>query len=650
MAHLARLKQMCGIFGLMARNGFAINDYSELGERLFFHMRHRGPDDRGFVVFSGEGRLAEGNSAKDSALLLGQTRLSIIDLSPAGHQPMFSADGRYCLVYNGEVYNYLELRAELEALGVQFKSHTDTEVLLYALIHWGKACLTRLVGMFAFAFYDTQEKTLFCARDFFGIKPFYYHTGEDSFCFASELPSLFEFPNIPKKIAPQQAYNFLCFGKYDMGGTTFVKDVFQLPPAHHLTISFDNPVPQIERYWKIDLSKRSDLSFGAAAARLREMFLESVRLHLRSDVPLGVALSGGIDSSAVTCAVRHVQPDTELHTFSFIAKGSPMSEEHWASLVAQETHAIRHIVEVDPGELVNDLDDMIRHLGEPFGSTSIYAQYRVFKLARDSGIKVTLDGQGADELLAGYDGYPGQRVSTMLLSGRFISAIKFLSASLKWPGRTMGKVVKQIGRELVPAPLVPLALKLAGSNPAPPWLDVTELKRQQVEFTLQDERRSLYSHRDRVRQTLAYQLTWEGLPQLLRHGDRNAMAFSIESRVPFLTREIAEFCLSLPEEYLVDMTGRTKSVFREAMRDIVPDEILDRRDKIGFQTPEADWLNALSPWVEETLGEAKDIPYINLAEARKEWEEIKAGRKAYNLRVWRWLNYVRWVELFELEA
>ncbi|MDR2488881.1 MAG: asparagine synthase C-terminal domain-containing protein [Desulfovibrio sp.] len=190
-----------------------------------------------------------------------------------------------------------------------------------------------------------------------------------------------------------------------------------------------------------------------------------------------------------------------------------------------------------------------------------------------------------------------------------------------------------------------------GRDPSPPWLDMEALGERDVTCAMQDERARLYPGcKDRVRQTLAYNLTWEGLQMLLRHGDRNSMAFSVESRVPFLTREMAEFCLSLPEEYLIDMNWRTKSVFREAMRGLVPDEILDRRDKIGFATPERDWLEVLSPWVEEVLASARDIPYLKPDTARTEWLAIRKGEKIFDWRVWRWINYVRWASLFRVEV
>ena len=647
---------MCGIFGWIPSSRTETSQAVRAAGRLGAALAHRGPDDRGWAVFGSDGRLlgteadSSGLDATAFALLLGHTRLSIIDRSPAGHQPMRSADGRYTLVYNGEIYNYRELRMELERLGVGFQSQTDSEVLLHALIQWGTECLTRLTGMFAFVFFDAEERTLLLGRDFFGIKPLYYHHGSGGFFFASEIPGLLAFPTVSAEPAAQQVYNYLCFGIYDKGGETFFKHIRQVPPGHALHFSFrQDAEPILSPYWKPDLTTRSRLSFEEAAAHLRELFLDSVRLHLRSDVPVGVALSGGIDSSAVACAVRCLQPEAELHAFSFIAKNSPESEEQWATLVAQHTNATRHIVEVEPHELARDMDDLIRAQGEPFASTSIYAQYRVFRLAGEQGIPVTLDGQGADELLAGYWGYPGERMATLLRKGDMAGAARFFRAKKSWPGCSAKNVLFRTVREFTPDWLMPLALSIIGRSPQPDWLDIQALRREGVSFRLPDERELLYpGERDKVRQTLATQIVREGLQQLLRHGDRNAMAHSIESRVPFLTREIAEFCLSLPEEYLIDMNGRTKSVFREAMRGIVPDAVLDRRDKIGFATPERKWLDVLTPWVEETLSAAGDIPYIAPGAVHKEWKDIKAKANPFDSRVWRWLNYIRWIQIWKI--
>lgn len=643
---------MCGIFGWIPTPTRPCGEHSAVARALLRALCHRGPDDAGCLVFPADDPFHPQDALTfsgeaPSALLLGQTRLAIIDLSPAGHQPMRSADGRYTLVYNGEIYNYRELRQELEQAGCVFRTATDTEVLLQALVVWGADALPRLTGMFALALLDAERRTLFCARDGFGIKPLFWHAGETGFCFASEIPALLHMPGVPRRADPGAVYQYLCYGQYDMGGATMLADIHALPPAHYAEISLDDPAGvSPRRWWKPNIADACSLSFEAAAERLRDLFLTSVRLHLRSDVPLGVALSGGIDSSAVTCAVRFLEPDADLHAFSFVAAGSDVSEEHWATLAAEKTRAIRHVVTVEPAELGADLDALLHAQGEPFGSTSIYAQYRVFRLARECGITVTLDGQGADELLAGYQGYPGQRMASLLCSGQFLAAWRFLRASSRWPGRGTGYILQRTLGEFVPTALLQSALRLAGRNPLPPWLDTARLMEQGVSPLPEDKRRELFPSPHKVKQKLAAQLVWNGLPQLLRHGDRNAMAHSIESRVPFLTRELAEFCLSLPERYLIDDTGCSKSVFRRAMRGIVPDAILDRRDKIGFATPERHWLESLGGWVDATLSQAENVPYLRMDVARREWQDIRNGKSAFNWRVWRWLCYARWVQVF----
>lgn len=645
---------MCGIFGWIPAGKSMFCSPVPIAHSLEAALRHRGPNDAGFLVFPAADLYhPDGETASQVGLpfglLLGQTRLSIIDLSSAGHQPMRSPDGRYSLVYNGEIFNYRELRSELEGLGCAFRTATDTEVLLQALIYWGRAALPRLTGMFAFAIFDAHRRSLFCARDCFGIKPFYWYSGDIGFCFASEIPALLKFPGVPRKVEAAPIYQYLRYGQYNVGGSTMLKGVFSLPAAHCMEIFIDTPnVVETERWWKPEIADTTLLSPAEASEHLRELFLNSVRLHLRSDVPLGIALSGGIDSSSITCAVRHLEPDAELHTFSFIAAGSDVSEEQWASLVAEKTRAIRHVVTVEPQELAQDMDSLILAQGEPFGSTSIYAQYRVFRLAAECGVTVTLDGQGADELLAGYHGYPGQRLADLLRKGQLFSAIKTFRAYQAWPERSASYLAQQTARELTPLWLTPFALRCAGRSAAPPWLDIKALRERNVRLVRALPRDQLYPAGDLLKRTLATQLIWDGLPQLLRYGDRNSMTHSIESRVPFLTREMAEFCLSLPAHYLVDNTGCSKSVFRRAMRGLVPDAILDRRDKIGFATPERHWLKILARWVDTTLAQASSIPFLRLDEARREWHAIREGRAPFNWRVWRWLCYTRWVQLLDV--
>ena len=387
---------MCGIIGgWLSLSSPESRFHFEAG---LSQLMHRGPNDQGL----------ERLDFRQGQVVLGHTRLSIIDLSAAGHQPMYSRCGRYALVFNGEIYNYRELRQELVTIGQRFVSDSDTEVLLTSWATWGASCLPRLRGMFAFTVFDRQAGTLTCVRDAFGIKPFFYQVANGDFLFASEVPALLAaMPHRPG-LNMQRAYDYLVLGRYDERAETFFEGVCQLPPGHTLVFDLVNPSNPIKhRWWWPNIAERADVSFADATVQLRAMFLDNIRLHLRSDVPLGAALSGGVDSSAVVCAMRHLEPDMPIHTFSYVARDSAANEEPWADLVNQYVGAISHKVAVTPEELGQDLDDMIRIQGEPFGSTSIYAQYRVFRLAREHGITVTLDGQGADELLADLANRPG---------------------------------------------------------------------------------------------------------------------------------------------------------------------------------------------------------------------------------------------------
>lgn len=560
---------------------------------------------------------------------------------------MCSSDGRYLLVFNGEIYNYRELREELKGLGYVFRTDSDTEVLLAAWATWGRACLVRFIGMFAFAVFDRQDATLTCVRDAFGIKPFFYAQENENFLFASEAPALLALKSAKAQLNWQQAYDYLVYGSYDGHEQTFFEGVLQLIPGHLLVVDLGTrKTGAPERWWTPRIAERRDLSFDEAAERVRENFLQSIRLHLRSDVPLGAALSGGVDSSAVVCAMRHVAPDHPIHTFSYIAAGSAVNEEKWADLVNRHVGAHAHKVVVTPQELARDLDDMIRVQGEPFGSTSIYAQYRVYQLAKENGITVTLDGQGADEMLAGYSGYPGPRLRSLLETGHWIQAVQFLNAWGQWPDRNRAAGLKLTLTEMTDGALFQALRRLRGQLNTPAWIRDEALLEHGVNVGHPRNRPALNERGRRVVAELAHSLTKRGLPSLLRHGDRNSMRFSIESRVPFLTLEQAELLLSLPEHYLISQGGETKSVFRSAMRGIVPDEILDRKDKIGFQTPEQLWLTSMSETVREWLREDIRVPFLDQPAILQEFDDIIGGRKAFSWQVWRWINFIRWHQHF----
>ena len=600
-------------------------------------MQHRGPDDEGLEV----------ESVAGGTLALGHKRLSIIDLSPGGHQPMHSHDGRYTIVYNGEIYNYKELRKELRGLGHLFRTESDTEVLMAAWAQWGAGCLVRLTGMFAFAMFDRQAQTLTLARDAFGIKPLYYSVEPGTFSFASELPALMAVSAGPPRLNLQRAHDYLVWGSYDDQAGSFYEGVLHLPPGHWAAYSFDDKVLSAPvRWWWPSVQERRDLSLEHAAGQLRDMFLTNVRLHLRSDVPLGAALSGGIDSSALVCAMRLLEPEAPIHTFTFVARGTAVDEEHWADAIIRHTGATAHKVVVAPEEMARDIDAMILAQGEPFGSTSIYAQYRVFQLAREKGITVTLDGQGADELLAGYRHYAHGRMASLLDRAEYGKLLRFMWEWSKWPGRGLRLGARMALRKAFREGRLPF-MKWKHGPQTMKWLNTAYLDARGVSpIPVTGAAAPPDARGRRLASTLRNDLTSQGLQSLLRHGDRNAMHWSLESRVPFLTTDMAEFLLSLPEHYLISQTGETKTVFRHAMRGIVPDAILDRRDKIGFVTPEQDWLRSLGDTTLKWVEAANDIPFLDAGSLRDELNGAFNQRGNFDWTAWRLLNFCRWYELF----
>ena len=636
---------MCGIAGFVGRVGDSAGVLRGWGQAL----AHRGPDDLGIGVLEG----AHVRTGRDPQLIgpeahavLWHRRLSILDLSEAGWQPMrsrndASADGRHHLILNGEVYNYRELRAELEAQGVAFRSHSDTEVVLEGYRAWGLELLPRLVGMFALAILDRDERRVLLVRDPFGIKPLHWSAWPGAFAFASEPKALLQLPQVSRRADPQAVFDYLRFGLTDHGTSTLLQGVHSCPPAHYMTVSCDDGrASEPVRYLDLHAPAEDSLSFEDAATRLRELFLESVRLHLRSDVPVGAALSGGIDSSAIVMAMRAVEPALQLHAFSYIAADTALSEERWVDLVGKASSAEVHKTHATPAELAADLDGLLRAQDEPFGSTSIYAQHRVFRLAREHGIKVMLDGQGADELLGGYQPFVAARLASLLRQGRLFDAIGFAQRAARAPGRAA--LWLWAGEFLVPPALQAPFRRLVGQDLVPAWLDrdwfvERGVRLQPAKYTFGDSSHVLH---DQLRRAVSH----SSLPMLLRYEDRNSMAYSIESRVPFLTPQLARFVLSLPEAYLIDRDGTTKAVFRRAMRGLVPDAILDRQDKIGFATPEQSWLRELTPLVESVLGSetARGIPLLRLPALRAEWQAMASAGPRRDFRAWRWINFIEW--------
>ena len=653
---------MCGIFGWISSAGRVDPAALAHAGRV---LRHRGPDDEGYLLaaartgsvehFGGDDtpaelalpRLPRDASGRSYELGFAFRRLSIIDLSVAGHQPMRTPDGRFWLIFNGEVYNYVELRRELEAQGHQFSSNADTEVVLAAYRAWGERCLERFVGMWALAIWDVSERKLFLARDPFGIKPLYIKRTGDGLLFASEIKALIDLPE-PTRVADRAAvFDYLRLGLTDHTSATLFAGVEHLPPAHSLTIRADEPQrAQAARYWAPTAGRQS-LSFSDAAEGLAEIFRRNVRLHLRSDVPVGTALSGGIDSSAIVSTIRAVDPAARLSTFSFIPDDESVNEERWIDLMNDRIRADVHKVRPLAGDIVKDIDQLIWSQDEPFGSTSIYAQNRIFRMVADHGVRVMLDGQGADEMLGGYQSFFAARWAGDVRRGALASSARFMRNISALPGVRSRSVALEAAGLLIPSRIQGPLRHMVGREALPSWLNAEYFRG----FDPAAAMRKRGSNDGRgLRGALLDSLTRTSLPRLLRYEDRNSMAHSIESRVPFLTTELADFVLSLPEDYIISEDATTKAVFRQAMRGVVPDAILDRRDKIGFATPETNWMRVLRPWISRVLQSerVKTIPAVDAAVASRDIERALGGETAWQPWMWRWINFIRWVERFEV--
>lgn len=579
---------MCGIVGVLQREPTIGLEAVKAGRDI---LKHRGPDGSG-IWFN--------NSASGSQIVLAHRRLSIIDLSERGAQPLILTDdriarparvgekgrARYALSYNGEVYNFVELRSELRRLGHQFDSDCDTEVVLRAYEQWGSACVTRFNGMFAFAIWDTAKEELFCARDRFGEKPFHYVIDHDRgiFAFASEIKALVRMRVVDPQLDDRAVYRYLRFGEQAGVTQSIWRKVLRLPPAHCMRVSVRRGDIHfsIDAYWHLDLEARTSLSFTDQVVQFRELFRDSVSLRLRSDVPVGTGLSGGIDSSSVVCQIRELGITSGQQTFTARMADPRLDESAYAELVASHANVVAHSIIPTADALLTDLDALFFAQEEPFQSTSMFSSFLVSRLARDHGVVVLLDGQGADEYLAGYSHYPALILSHLASRGRF---------GEWWQERSATRA--RIGIDPVPIKAAVYHF-LHRRNGAGEGLGVDAYRAPNIlrgDFSatmLTEEPRQIPITGTPLRTRLYADLLLGHLQELLRYSDRNSMHFSREVRMPFLDHRLVEFALSLPDCSLFHR-GESKRVLRAAMRGIVPNRILDRRDKVGFATPWSDW-------------------------------------------------------------
>lgn len=575
---------MCGIAGIIqARPGpYQLSHLKRMTDAL----AHRGPD--------GEGHWEN----KDQKALLGHRRLSIIDLSDAGRQPMEYA-GRYQIVHNGEIYNYRELKDRLRNKGYHFRSQSDTEVILAAWDCWKEKCLQELDGMFAFAIWDEQESYLFAARDRFGEKPFYYSFSEGNFLFASEMKALWS-AGIQKTPNLKMLFNFITIGytgNPDKPGETFYEQISQLPPASWLGFHPGENNCTVQSYWSVEpVEKDRPLSDTEAEEKFRELFSESVNRRLRSDVPVGASLSGGLDSSSVVATVMRENPGLPFRCFTASFPGFEKDELAFAQQMTAQYALPHEIIRPRAEDLLNDWEILCRHQEEPFGSASIFVQYKIYEQARQTDTKVLLDGQGADEILAGYPRY------------------------FKWYWQELFRKGKLSGRrELAAARALGVTEPFTWKNKIAAWFPsfaTIVMERQYLlkslahpgltrEFVQQQSREAYYTPPDHftLNGVLHFNCFVHGLQELLRFADRNAMAHGREVRLPFLSHMLVEFLFSLPGHFKI-REGRTKWLLRQSMQQQLPASIAWRSDKVGFEPPQQEWMQ--HPRMQEAIHAARE--------------------------------------------
>ncbi len=652
---------MCGIFGVLNFNEVNI-DFNSLRDSVNI-IKHRGPDDEGYAVFNTFKKISEDRfgdtselkkgthilSAPDGVfnLAFGFRRLSILDLSINGHQPFFNEEKNICIIFNGEAYNYIELRKELISKGYKFRTGTDTEVIMNSYIEWGDDCLSRFNGMWGIALYDMRKNILFCSRDRFGVKPFYYNKDENIFVFGSELKSVVEYfkkdSSFQKKINREVAYDYFVNNFTDHTENTFIKNIKHLLPSHYIKIQ-DKDF-SVKRYFTLQVNnefgKYDIKKFAVIKNSFSELIFDSIKLRLRSDVPVGTCLSGGLDSSTVVSAIsKFLKEDADFDitqigkrqkTFSAVYDDPSIDERKFIEEVVASTNSDSHYVFPDSADFSADVDKFIFQLDEPIGGTSPYAQWNVMRIARENNVTVLLDGQGADESLGGYEVYFGFVYANLFKGGNYAGLISELSKNFR-----KGFEISRRGLKYY--------LNSKSRN-----LNSPVTKFYNPDFLKDYSGKSILEYRttDNLNIKLYEDLSQYILPSLLRFEDRNAMNFSIESRTPFLDYRIIKLLFETEGIYKIH-NGWSKWILRNSMNGFVPENIVWRRDKKGFPTPERKWMMRLKDDFRNLVGENKEdlSVFFNTDLILKNYDEIIANANIKSHFLWKIYNFAKWKKMY----
>ncbi len=642
---------MCGIAGFIAPKGARPGELAAMADA----MRHRGPNGFGYAVAKVDspaqvvhGRALTAGEEAGAAVGFAHRRLSIFDLSEAGAQPMADAARELVLCYNGEIYNWLELREELRTLGHQFHTESDTEVVLRAYEQWGVECTRRLSGMWAFALLDRRRGVVMLSRDRFGIKPLYLAEVGGTLYFASEIKALLALPGIPRAPHAPTMARFLANGLVDITHQTFFEGIRQFPAAHSALVTAWRGSPEVRptAYWDFP-QEPFEGSADAAVARFRDLFLESVRSHSHADVPVGTCLSGGLDSSAIVSAAATFRGAGDMSNYKHVAFGycasdPQFSEKHYMDVVVKATGADMHYVTCSDDRFLEVLGGIVQGQDEPFGSASIVVQWLVFEAAKAQGITVMLDGQGADEVLGGYHHFLRTLALHHLHQRRFGRFLGLRNAHERELG-PLGISLKGALHVAAPDFLRRAARALLGSHGSPGTaatsLSLSPTTRELKSAFVPESYGTLD---DDLNATLRRYVSSICLPALLRYEDRNSMAHSIEARVPFLDHRIVDHAFSLPGHFKI-RGATTKYLMREGLRGILPEPIRTRRDKIGFKaTPSLTFdfaSRAASALIENQTAEERE--WFDPAGVRALLASPRSTES--ELAIWRVVNAKLWL-------
>jgi asparagine synthase (glutamine-hydrolysing) len=607
---------MCGIVGFTGKK-----ETHKL-DKMLSSIVHRGPDGEG--KFEGED------------FTIAMRRLAIID-PEGGWQPIWNEDKTIAIVFNGEIYNYQEIWKELEALGHKFSTnHSDTETVVHGYEEWGYKILDKLRGMFAFALYDLKKKELFIARDRLGIKPLYYTKDDNKLYFASEIKALLATDSIKARLNKEALYEYLLSRTHDHLPETFFKGIFRLPAGHYMVVKPNGDIKLTEKYWnpEVNLSFDSQKSDKEYASELKDLFIDSVNSHLVSDVPVGVTLSGGLDSTGVVSVMAKLfkDKDADLHTnnvltFSAVYPGDPIDETKYIDIAAKYTGVQQFKVTPNPDDFWNEIGNWIYTQEEPTISSAPYAIYTVMREA-SKHVKVMLSGQGGDELFAGYIPYFASYLTSAQDAGKYI----------------------EIARELIEG--FDLYYNYFKQKLDGKFRKIEALSMQKyVNRDSFEGQKTNYKIDRNLNQRLFQDITKYSVPNVLRYEDKNAMAFSIETRVPFLDYKFVEYVLKLPIDQKIKH-GWNRYVYRNAMKDIIPEEIRLRRKKIGFTTPETRWLKNNSVKILEIFN-SKEFGNRGIFNQKQIIEDytrwINNELPGDGLIIWRILNTELWLRQFNIE-